>query len=141
MGKKMGSDGPSLSLETIRMFLPGWHEEMKRQGAIGRPAEQVVMPGYAFRHRRGKFSSLIEVKTPGKVYSRTAPILKEKDEEAELTELVLKPHFATMDPLARLILLEDGIEAYVKEYKKNPSKEDEDEIRELLGLEPASGSA
>lgn len=141
MGKKMGSDGPSLNIETWREYFPGQYEELKRQGVIGRPAERVVMPGYAFRHRRCKFGSLIEVKTPGRIHSRTAPILEKNGEDAELTELVLKPHFATMDPLTRLILLEDGIEAHVKEYKKYPSKEDEDEIRELLGLEPAIGSA
>jgi hypothetical protein len=111
---------PSLDLKTIEEFLPGWHDELLRAGSIGRPTERVVF---------------------GRICCKTKPVPATVQHAKAFVYSVLKPHFATMDTLAKLVLLEDGIEVYVKKYKEHPSKEDENEIRELLGLGPAIGSA
>ena len=119
MRKVMGKTAPTLSLETIKEFLPGWHDEMMRTGSIGRPIEKVVF---------------------GKIFSRTAKAFCRSPQAQDFANFVLKPHFAATDTLVKLILLEDGLEAYAKKYKKFPSIEDENEIRELLGLSPTIGS-
>ncbi|OGI16297.1 MAG: hypothetical protein A2Z52_01475 [Candidatus Moranbacteria bacterium RBG_19FT_COMBO_42_6] len=115
----MRNRAPALDLETIRAFLPGWYDEIIRAGNLGRPNERVVF---------------------GRIYTKTRQVSAEGKPAKNFAYSVLKAHFVTMDTLTKLVLLEDGIAVYIKKHKEHPSKEDENEIRDLLGLDSAIGS-
>jgi len=108
----MKKDVPVLNLETVKKFHPGWYKEMQRTGMIGRPTKKAI-------------------------FGETKPVPAKGQYAMDFAYFVLKSHFSTMDPLAKLILLQDGIESYAEKNGEHPSKADENELRELLGLEPA----